>query len=371
MMIIWLKTYGCKRLTTLLGIQKQIESMQFNVTHRTSIINIGTVGDINMARQRGNSWLGDVKTSTKRIRKSFTSKQEAELWEASLKLAIARGEPIGDEGVLPSVETFSQYAKRVHAILWGETLHGTKVINQLAEIADIVNDCPISQIDDQHIEDIVTALKEKRNADATINRKLASLSKLLTQAKKTKILADKPDIPRFKEGKGRLRFLSKEEEVRLLDKLEFLRPAFADFTAFLIDTGFRFGEALKFTWNDYHDGKVTLWHTKSNTPRTVPLTQRCREILERCPKDTQYPFGHINRNTYRTVFEKARAMANLDESVIPHSMRHTCASRLVQSGVDIRRVQVWLGHSTIAMTMRYSHLAPDDLDVCLEALEQG
>tara|TARA_E500000178_G_scaffold339719_1_gene381597 strand:- start:25233 stop:26276 length:1044 start_codon:yes stop_codon:yes gene_type:complete len=344
-------------------------NMQLNAFHLTSITSTGIDGDTKMARQRGKKWQGDVKTSTKRHRKTFLSETEAELWEASVKLAIARGEPISSEGVSPSAESFTQYYRRVHSVLWGDTLHGMKVISQLNEIACIINDCPVSQITDQHIEDIVAALKQKRNADATINRKMASLSKILTQAKKTKVLADKPDIPRLKEGRGRLRFLSKEEETRLLDKLGYLRPEFADFTAFLIDTGFRFGEALKFTWNDYHDGKVTLWHTKSNKPRTIPLTQRCREILDRCSKDNHQPFSHINRNTYRTVFEKARAMAGLGEDVIPHVMRHTCASRLVQSGVDIRRVQVWLGHGTIAMTMRYSHLAPDDLDVCLEALE--
>ena len=258
-------------------------------------------------------------------------------------------------------------------MLWGDSDHGMKVVNQLKEIAEIVDDISISMFTDQHLESIVTVLKQRRNADGTINRKLAALSKILTQANKTKVLTNKPDIASYrrKEGRGRLRFITKDEEVRLLDKLNFMRPEFSDFTAFLIDTGFRFGEALKFTWADYSNGKVTLWKTKSNTPRTIPLTQRCKDIIERCPKDTDRPFAHINRNTYRSVFDKARGMAGLGTDVIPHVMRHTCASRLVQSGVDIRRIQVWLGHSTIAMTMRYSHLAPDDLNVCLDALEQG
>ena len=42
----------------------------------------------------------------------------------------------------------------------------------------------------------------------------------------------------------------------------------------------------------------------------------------------------------------------------PHILRHTCASRLVRGGVDIRRVQMWLGHQTLQMTMRYAHLSP-------------
>ena len=327
-----------------------------------------------MASQRGNKWQGTVTNGTQRIRQGgFESYQEAEAWEANARLALSRGEPVSSDGNSATLESFTQYYRRVHPVLWGDSDHGMKVVNQLKEIAEIVNDVPVAMFTDQHLESIVTALKQRRNADATINRKLAALSKILTQANKTRVLANKPDIAgyRRKEGKGRLRFITKDEEGRFLDKLNFMRPEFSDFTAFLIDTGFRFGEALKFTWADYHNGKVTLWQTKSNTPRTIPLTKRCRDILERCPKDTDRPFAHINRNTYRSVFEKARGMAGLGTDVIPHVMRHTCASRLVQSGVDIRRVQVWLGHSTIAMTMRYSHLAPDDLNVCLDALEQG
>jgi integrase len=325
-----------------------------------------------MASQRGKKWQGSVTNGTQRIRQAgFDTEQEAVAWEANVRLALSRGEPVSSEGHSPTKETFTQYYRRVHPVLWGDTDHGIKVVNQLKEIAEIVNDVPVSMFTDQHLESIVTALKQRRNSDATINRKLAALSKILTQASKTRVLANKPDIAgyRRKEGRGRLRFITKDEEQRLLAKLQFMRPEYADFTAFLIDTGFRFGEALKFTWADYSDGKVTLWQTKSNTPRTIPLTQRCKDILERCPKNTDRPFGHINRNSYRPVFDKARGMAGLGDDVIPHVMRHTCASRLVQSGVDIRRVQVWLGHSTIAMTMRYSHLAPDDLDVCLDALE--
>ncbi|EJM98873.1 site-specific recombinase XerD [Phyllobacterium sp. YR531] len=57
--------------------------------------------------------------------------------------------------------------------------------------------------------------------------------------------------------------------------------------------------------------------------------------------------------------------------VVPHILRHTCASRLVRGGIDIRRVQIWLGHQTLSMTMRYAHLATNDLDSCVAVLERG
>ena len=60
-----------------------------------------------------------------------------------------------------------------------------------------------------------------------------------------------------------------------------------------------------------------------------------------------------------------------DGAVVPHVLRHTCASRLVQGGIDIRRVQMWLGHQTLQMTMRYVHLATHDLDSCLAVIEHA
>ena len=57
-------------------------------------------------------------------------------------------------------------------------------------------------------------------------------------------------------------------------------------------------------------------------------------------------------------FDPAVAEAGI-EDLTWHSLRHTFASRLVMAGVDLRTVQVLMGHKTIQMTMRYAHLAPE------------
>ncbi len=51
-----------------------------------------------------------------------------------------------------------------------------------------------------------------------------------------------------------------------------------------------------------------------------------------------------------------------------HDLRHTFASRLVQAGVPLKAVQELLGHASIEMTMRYAHLAPDDLRRAVEVI---
>ncbi|TDQ28179.1 phage integrase family protein [Phyllobacterium brassicacearum] len=80
-----------------------------------------------------------------------------------------------------------------------------------------------------------------------------------------------------------------------------------------------------------------------------------------------------NQVRFRAIWNDAKAEVGLatDDQVVPHILRHTCASRLVRGGIDIRRVQMWLGHQTLQMTMRYAHLATNDLDSCVAVLERG
>ena len=80
----------------------------------------------------------------------------------------------------------------------------------------------------------------------------------------------------------------------------------------------------------------------------------------------------MNQPAYRAIWNDAKAEIGLgsDPQVVPHILRHTCASRLVQGGIDLRRVQTWLGHQTLHMTMRYAHLATTDLDKCVMVLER-
>ena len=58
-----------------------------------------------------------------------------------------------------------------------------------------------------------------------------------------------------------------------------------------------------------------------------------------------------------------------DTQFIPHALRHTCASRLVQRGVSLLVVKEWMGHKSIVTTQRYSHLAAQNLFDAARVLE--
>lgn len=93
-------------------------------------------------------------------------------------------------------------------------------------------------------------------------------------------------------------------------------------------------------------------------------------IADRMKQHRGRVFPH-DHNWLRATWDQARSAMGFahDKGFVPHALRHTCASRLIQRGVPLKVVQEWLGHKTITVTMRYAHLAPANLMAAVEALE--
>jgi len=262
---------------------------------------------------------------------------------------------------------------RLHgSALWVESRHKDNVKSFLGEIDEMLLGKRFSAFSQESLDDLVNALRERGNSNATINRKMAALSKLLRKAYKMGNIYSLPEFRRQKEKSGRIRFLELEEEDRLFAQIRSHSEEYHQLSVFLVDTGARLGEAIGLRWNDINGGSVTFWLTKSGRSRSVPLTGRVREILAKIDRSGPGPFSKIKQYQFRAVWHQAKDEIGMsaDHELVPHSLRHTCASRLVRGGIDIRRVQMWLGHQTLQMTMRYSHLATHDLDVCVPVLER-
>jgi integrase len=266
-------------------------------------------------------------------------------------------------------ELFSAYRD----VLWDDGRHKYNVSSFIGEIDEILLGERFSAFDQGTLDDLVGTLRQRGNSNATINRKMAALSKLLRKAYKMGDIHSLPEFRRQKERAGRIRFLERDEEARLFEAIRSRSEDAWRLSVFLVDTGCRLGEALGLIWNDVHEGRVSFWITKSGRSRTVPLTERALAIV--CAgsegRHRKGPFAMLNQPQYRAVWNAAKGEVGLggDDQVVPHILRHTCASRLVQGGIDIRRVQMWLGHQTLQMTMRYAHLATHDLDGCVTVLE--
>ncbi|MEM7462921.1 MAG: site-specific integrase [Pseudomonadota bacterium] len=258
-------------------------------------------------------------------------------------------------------------------ILWEPSDHKNTCKGYAYELQSIIESHRIKKFDAKLIDKITGSLRAKGNKNSTVNRKLACLSKLLRKHQRNGEIDRIPEIRKLPERNGRIRFLDPAEETALVTNLDAINEGYSLLAEFLVDTGARVGEALQLRWCDVADGHATFWETKSNTPRTVPLTERALSVIEQRRGEVPIgPFSDIRYANFRNAWLKARKRAGLggDPQIVPHILRHTCASRLAQNGVDIKRIQEFLGHKSLTMTLRYAHLAPRHLEVCAEALNK-
>ena len=320
--------------------------------------------------QRGpNSFQVSINHNGRRYRKSFSSPQEAHTAERRAIALLELGAPPfsavkpGD----PSRMTVGQARRIALEVQWaGSKGERTAEINS-RDVCDYFGpDTPVSEIDQAVLNGFLGHLKSRKLSPSTINKKFAALSVMLRLAKEAGANVEDVKLPRQKEGPGRTRFLTVQEWCRLRDLL--VHEALATFMLF---TGARYSEAVGVRWQDLVDGKVLFRDTKSGKHRSVPLAEPVRHLVHR---DLYiYGVGPFTGTVYEDFlkdFKSGCVSAGLGPDVVPHTLRHTCASWLVQGGTDILTVQKWLGHSTIEQTMRYAHLAPDHLEVGRKSLEK-
>ena len=332
-----------------------------------------------MARPRGNKWQADAFHGGKRVRRSFDTEQAALEWEQRVAQADARGGPLptADGNVVGPEFTLGAFSSEHFGFLWGSNRSASKTALTLEQIKTALGaDTPLASIDYRMLSEYASSLQKDNKANATINRRMAVLSKLLRHAHKLGVISSMPEIPRFREAVGRIRYFTKAEEQMILDRFEHLGLMRSyHLTRFLLYTGFRRGEALSVERRDvdWSHNVITLWATKADHPRTIPLTDPVREAV-RFYENVNTSGGpyliDLPHPTYTKHWERIRHDLGYDDDpqFVPHTLRHTCASRLVQAGIDLRRVQTYMGHKSITTTLRYAHLAPRDLDVAAQAL---
>ncbi len=145
-----------------------------------------------------------------------------------------------------------------------------------------------------------------------------------------------------------------------------------------LHTGFRASELLSLTWVDVDFDRRTLTvqaaYAKNSESRSVSMNKVLTEAL-RAARMTGLATEHVFCNlrggpyrSFRTAFERAVRKAGLVDFTF-HDLRYTFASRLIMRGADLPTVKELLGHKTIAMTLRYTHLSADHKQWAVSLLE--
>jgi len=215
---------------------------------------------------------------------------------------------------------------------------------------------------------------------ATTNRELMFLSGALREALRRGYVEKNAatGIRQLPEHNNKLRWLTPQEEERLLGYApDFLKPIVL--TA--LHTGMRLGEILGLKWADvdFEQKLVRVSQSKNHKIRYIPMNRPFVGLMESVPHYTgtegPSPYVFTNPKTglrYIDIghrFGRVSRKAGLQD-VTFHTLRHTFASRLAQAGVPLNTIRELLGHGTMVMTMRYAHLAPNNLREAVEMLSE-
>jgi integrase len=206
-----------------------------------------------------------------------------------------------------------------------------------------------------------------KRSPSTVNRYLAYLSHPLTVAvREWQWLDSNPmrRVSKLKEPRGRVRFLSNEERERLLKACrERGDPLLYPLVVLALSTGARQGELLGLRWPDVDlRRRVALIHeTKNEERRALPLSGLAYSLVRDLKKlrrlDTDLVFANAKGRALfpRKAWDEALRAAEVDDFRF-HDLRHSAASYLAMNGATLAEIAEVLGHKTLAMVKRYSHL---------------
>tara|TARA_B100000003_G_C10909974_1_gene362806 strand:- start:255 stop:1313 length:1059 start_codon:yes stop_codon:yes gene_type:complete len=208
-----------------------------------------------------------------------------------------------------------------------------------------------------------------KRTPATVNRYLAAASSLFGIAFKEWGWIDENPIlkvKKLKEPRGRVRMLSDTERSRLLEaSLKDKNPDIYLIIVLALSTGARRMEIWSLVWTniDLERGMIILHETKNDDRRSLPLQSHAHELMQERYKirrtDTDLVFPS-NKNPFvpfdfRVPFQRVLQNAFIEDFRF-HDLRHSAASYLAMSGATLSEIAAVLGHKTLSMVKRYSHI---------------
>ena len=237
-----------------------------------------------------------------------------------------------------------------------------------------------------HMMKVKRAMAKKNKAPRTIQAVLALARQVWNHARNDDVVTGDYPGRSVKAGRfdnRRMRFLTHDECEALISKLREISPQVADMALLSVDTGMRAGEIFTLIWEnvnmDLHQIRVV--DAKSGRNRTVYLTDRVKDMLQGLPGGEGLVFpsktggriGQISKTVERAILSLGLndMITDSRNKATFHTLRHTFASRLVENGTDLYTVKELMGHSTLAMTERYSHVSNSSLESAVRRMEEA
>ncbi|MBI3602510.1 MAG: site-specific integrase [Candidatus Omnitrophica bacterium] len=337
-------------------------------------------------RFRSGRYYIDYRVNGQRFRKATgKSKRIAELALKDIEVKIERNDLGFIEKDVELNKLFEEF------LAYGITHHAPKTQKRYKGILDnfkeFLKKFPFikkaSQLDSKFFEDYQTFRKVKGVSNKTVNIELICLKAMFNLAIKWNYIWASPTknvTPLKEENNKKPRFLSKEECKILLENCdEWFYPILYTF----LHTGMRKSELENLTWSDvdFERKKIKIRYKDDWSPKTsereIPISNGLFELLKKrketnqirsCPYVFHLKGDKIEANYLRKKYLPLTKQCGFPDVTKIHSLRHTFASHLVMSGVDLPTVKKLMGHADIETTMIYSHLADEHVDKAVEKL---
>lgn len=332
-------------------------------------------------RKLKGSWWVDFQVKHQRIRKRSpdNTKEGAQFYEATLRREMAihgKLESLERKQRIEQIPTLNEFYPRWMAgYVVGNNRKKEQELKRSVFERHLLPSFGRMRLDAITSEDIEKYKAKKLGellARKSINNHLVVLHKAYSSAKEWGVIREIPKMRQLKLPEPAFRYLSNEEVGVLLKSAAGLLH---DMLLVALRTGLRYSELTALIWEDIDWEKRIIaicrsqvegvvGNTKNNRIRRIPLTDDVYELLLQMRQKNGLIF---QENSHHVVYEVSRrrlrkACERAGVQVVSwHDLRHTFASHLVARSAPLLAVQKLLGHSDIKMTMRYSHLGPDQL----------
>ena len=269
-------------------------------------------------------------------------------------------------------------------------------------IQPILGDMPLQKIDAAAVEAVMLRALKAEKSPGTIAKILGVISQVWNKAASRDLIQGECPVRKIKKPRQdnrRMRFLSREDAMNLLAALKLRSMDVHDEALLSLLCGLRAGEIHSLMWGDidFKNGTIFIRDPKNTRNRHAFLSAEVETMLKaryQGQATTELVFPTCNgkprlwvsdtfartvdalglNNTGEFFTDKKGnqipvRISDARQKVVFHTLRHTFASWLVQQGTPLYTVAELMGHSTLEMTRRYSHLAPDTLRKAALSLE--
>lgn len=322
-------------------------------------------------------WL-DIRIKGKRIRRSLETENR--------NIALSRYAPLRKkllEKHLGEKVKFSDFCDQYLDWAWSSkpkiALKEKQRLKRIQGFFDKLGIAYLEDITPYHIEKLKADLQLKGLKKSTINGWLQILRGLFYRAIDWEVYTKPNPLKkvRFFKPQSIIQGLSKADLVRILEAAKVIQDAplsqlqkiFYDLVMFGLNTGMRRSEVLNLTWKSVKDDTVEIIG-KGEKKRTVPLNRVAKEIILKQPRREEFVFNVENRNNASLFHNTTRRIEKIAGVKFHyHLLRHCFTSSLVERGVDFVTIGAILGHSTITMSLIYSHTDEDRKKKAVSLLE--